>query len=51
MEEYVLNIIKENEKMFTKDDLSVIYKNINIIVNIYDLATVSAVNQLKGRSI
>lgn len=50
MEEYALKVIKENKVMFTKEDLDVIYKNINIVVNIFDLATVNAVNQLKGRS-
>ncbi len=50
MEEYALKIINENKKMFTTEDLEIIYKNINIVVNIFDLATVNAVNKIKGRS-
>lgn len=49
MEDYALKVIQENETRFTKEDLSIIYKNINVIVNIFDLATINAVNQLKGR--
>lgn len=50
MQEYVLNKILEEDKLFTSEDLKTIYKYKEIIINIYNLAVVNTINEIKGRN-
>lgn len=48
MEKYVVKIVEENKKHFTKEELELIYKNIRLTIKIFRLGVIEKFNSSEG---